>query len=124
VDIGMPALSQDAPSAKAPVTQQHISRAQAVPERLQKAQFMLMPVAGRPGGEQTCRQAQKSDDPYDGEATARLLHRLLGKGGLVFGSIGGGHGGAIGGKDAMTTPEILGGDGTVGFGHQVILDLL
>jgi hypothetical protein len=57
MEVALKALGQEAPRAKAPVTQQHIPRTQAVPECLQESQFMLMEVSGGPGCQQASGQA-------------------------------------------------------------------
>jgi hypothetical protein len=124
VDLGLDALSQEGPRAKPSVPEEHIAGAQAIPEPLEKAAFMLMPVSGRPGREQARGQAQHGDDPKDRESAAGLLHRLLGKRGLVLGSIGCRHGGAIHGQDVVAAPQVLGRDSGIGLSHQVVVDLL
>ena len=124
IHLTVQALGQQRPVAEAPIPQQDVARLQLLPEDLQEAHFMLLPVARGPGGQHARRQTEQGDQADEGKAAARLWHGLLGKSGLVFRGVRGREGGAIDDQDVPSTPPVFDRHSRVGFTHEAVVNFL
>jgi len=100
------ALSQQAPGAKEPVTQQDITGLEDLPQILQEPQLAGAPRADRPLHDHAGGQTHQRHDAEDGKSTAWGLHGLLGETFLIGARIGSRHGGAIDDVHPAALPEV------------------
>lgn len=119
-----PTLRQRGPGTESAITQQEIARAQMLPKELEESDFAGEPVAGRPGRDHACCQAEQGDQAHDRKATAWLLDRLLRESFLIFWCILQGERRTIDGQDAVATPSVLLGHDLFGFLDHALVNLL
>ena len=116
-------LRQRGPGTESAIPQQDIARAQVLPKELEESDFVGEPIAGSPGRDHACGQAEQGDQAHDREATAWFLDRLLGESVLIFWGILQGNRRAIDGEDAVATPSVLLGHALFGFIDHTLVNL-